>query len=250
MNLLKETYNIQESLGNYCKTGIEEDIPGITKNRVHHYRRLVYNAVRNTLEQAYPISLQVLGEEEFGKMIHDFFSNHNCKTPQIWKLPEEFYEYALKENFNEKYQHPWMHDMLLFEWIEIEVHTMPDITPPEYGIIKDILSERLIINSEYRLIKLEYPVHSKTVEQLLSNKGDYFVLISRDPVEGKVLFFNLSILHTWIFERIASGEKTVRSLFKEINEIFGVESETVLAQNLNAFLKDLHEKGVILGAGL
>ena len=106
MNLLKQTYDIQESLGDYCKTGIERDIPGITSNRIHHYRRLVFNAVRNTIEQAYPISLQVLGEEEFGNMIHDFFSNHNCRTPQIWKLPGEFYEYALKQDFVSKFNYP------------------------------------------------------------------------------------------------------------------------------------------------
>lgn len=250
MNLLKQTYDIQENLGSYCKTGLEQDIPGITTNRVHHYRRLVFNAVKNTLEQAYPISLQVLGEEEFEKMIHEFFSNHDCKTPQIWKLPGEFYEYALKEDFSTKYDYPWLNDMLLFEWIEIEVHTMPDANQSKFKEIKDLLNDKLIINKEHRLIKLEYPVHLKTADHLEENKGNYFVLISRDPIEGKVLFFNLSILHTWVFERIITENISVSSLFNEIYEIFGIDSETVLVQNLNAFLKELQNKAVVLGSAV
>lgn len=250
MNLLQQTYEIQENLGLYCKTGIDQNLPGITENRLHHYRRLVFNVVKNTLEQAYPIALQVLGEKQFRELIHDFFSNHDCRSPQIWKLPGEFYEYSLENKTAEKINSPWLNDLLLFEWTEIEVHTMPDAEIPKAGDITSYLDDVLLINPEYRLIQMEYPAHLVKADKLEDNKGKYFVLISRDPKEGKVMFFNLSILHTWVFERIANQKISVRSLFSDINSIFGIDSETILAENLESFLKDLHLKQVVLGSSI
>ena len=57
MNLREGNTEIQKPLGEYCRTGVELKIPGVTPGRVHHYRRLVYNVVRDTLDTAYPITL-------------------------------------------------------------------------------------------------------------------------------------------------------------------------------------------------
>ncbi len=64
MNLQKPTAKAQNQLGEYCRTGVNQNIPGVIENRLHHYRRLVFNVVKNTMHQAYPLMLQVLGEKE------------------------------------------------------------------------------------------------------------------------------------------------------------------------------------------
>ena len=51
--LKQETKNIQEKLGEYCRTGEYVEIPGSNGSRLHHYRRLVYNAVGGALETAF-----------------------------------------------------------------------------------------------------------------------------------------------------------------------------------------------------
>ncbi len=249
MKLLQPTEEIQNSLGKYCRTGIETRIPGITPDRLHHYRRLVFNVVYNTMEQAYPITHQVFGTKKFREMIHDFFSVHDCQTPQIWKLPGEFYEYALEQNLAVRHESPWLHDLLLFEWVEIEVHTMPDeVIPAQSEIHGDPLSKILGINPEFRLIRLEYPVHLMKIGKASENKGSYFVLVSREPDTGHVNFFNLSILHAFVFEQISGSERSIRSLYPDIHRLFGIESKKMLDESLMRFVEDLIQKQVILNS--
>lgn len=248
MILHQDTYQIQEKLGTYCKTGKEEQIPGLTPNRVRHYRRLVYNVIKGTLTQGFPLCHQVMGEEGFDSLVHKFFSEYNCQTPQIWKLPEEFYEWVIQNKISEKLNLPWLNDLLLFEWIEIEVHTMEDQIIPTASDITDLFNNLLVINPEYRLIRIEYPVHLFNIKEVENKKGNYFILISRHPETGKVYFFNLSVLHAWLFEKIADGDISVQDLIPEIATIFRIESEVVLKNNLEKVLRDLVNKKVILGA--
>lgn len=249
MKLMTPTSNIQVKLGRYCRTGIDADLPGVTPGRIHHYRRLVFNVVYNTMEQAYPLTHQVFGTDKFREMVHEFFSVHDCQSPQIWKLPGEFYEYALEQNLALRYDSPWLHDLLLFEWVEIEVHTMPDQDIPVKGeITGDPLNKILRINPEFRLIRMEYPVHLMNIGLVADNKGSYFVLVCREPDSGHVNFFNLSILHAFVFEQISGTERTIRSLYPEINRLFGIESEKMLDESLRRFTEDLIKKQVILNA--
>ncbi len=124
--LSPETKDIQIRLGDYCKTGILNDIPGIHSGHIKHYRRLFFSVIKNNIFQAFPIAAEVLGKKQLTSMIDEFFSLHNAQTSQVWKLPGEFYEFAKTGNWNEKFKMPWLTDLLLFEWVEIKVHTMPN----------------------------------------------------------------------------------------------------------------------------
>jgi uncharacterized protein len=247
MILLQQTGEIQHKVGNYCRTGEEQDIPGITSNRMHHYRRLVFNVVKNTMKQAYPLTLQVLGEKEFTVLVDDFFRNHNPQTPQVWKLPKEFYDYAIEANYQEKTGKIWLNDLLLFEWIEIEVHTMPDTNIPLINPDGNIFKDPLLCNPEARLIQINYPIHLKNIHEAEKLKGNYFVLVCRHPETGHVNFFNLSLLHAWVYENIATSDLNIGELIPEIKLHFGIEDEEKIIKNLESFLSDLLDKKAILG---
>ena len=77
---------IQELLGEYCRTGMETDIPGVTPGRLHHYRRLVNNVVRDMLDSGFPITLAALGEEQWDTLVQEFFVHGQPRTPQIMEL--------------------------------------------------------------------------------------------------------------------------------------------------------------------
>ena len=248
MKLQAETYKIQENLGTYCKTGSKTEIPGLTENRVHHYRRLVYNAVKNTMEQAFPICSQVLNEEAYDSLVHRFLSEYNCQTPQIWKLPGEFYQWVVSSGLAQELKLPWLNDLLLFEWIEIDVHTMEDIAMPEAYKITDLFKNYLVFNPEFKLIRLEYPVHLFNIKDVSEKKAEYFILISRDPESGKVYFFNLSVLHVWVLEQMMNNPLCLEDLIPEIHKNFGIESETVLKNNFREIFNELIQKKFILGS--
>jgi len=244
--LTSETIKYQESLANYCRTGKGNKIAGAIEKRLHHYRRLVFNVVKNTLSQAYPISEKVLGNEVWHNLADTFFRYHNCQAPQLWKLPFEFYEYISKNNFAQKLKLPWLNDLLFFEWIEIEMHTMPDEKQDDFTEKGNLFKDLLIVNKEYRLINLKYPVHILPVNEAGRKKGEYYVLVFREPGTGRVKFINLSVLNAIIFESLAN-KTFIEKIISDIKASFHMQDETRIKNHISGFINDLMAQKAILG---
>ncbi len=247
MKLSEDTERIQDLLGDYCRTGVDQDIPGVTPGRLHHYRRLIYNVVRDTMDTAFPITLAALGEEQWDLLVQEFFSKEQPQTPQIWKLPFEFYQYHANQDTGTRIQKPYLDDLLYFEWIEIEIHTMPDRPFPDYSETGNIFLNTLAFNPEYEIVRLDYPVHMHSAEKALELKGDYFVLVFRSPETGNVQFLNLSGLNTYILTRLAEECVPLNDLKGDIARVAGIESGKYLDDSLSTFLGDLMAMKLILG---
>lgn len=247
MKLNEDTARIQEQLGKYVRTGIDSGIPGVTPGRLKHYRRLVNNVVRDTLDSGFPITLASLGDEEWDKLVQDFFVNGKPGTPQIWRLPYEFYAYHSAKETGEQTGRPYLDDLLYFEWIEIEVQNMPDRPLPEYVKDGDLLEDRLAFNPEYEIIKMSYPVHMYPTEEAVVLKGNYFILIFRSPETGYVQFLNLSALNVYIFSRMVEEDYPAGYLRGEIAQATGIESGKYMDEVLSRFVGELMQKQLILG---
>jgi hypothetical protein len=247
MKLKEDTARIQDILGDYCRTGEGELIPGVTPGRVSHYRRLVYNVIRDTMDRAFPIAASALWEETWEELVQEFFSKGLPQTPQVWKLPYEFYNYHLLHETGIRIQKPWLEDLLYFEWMEIEIHTMPDKAYPEYQSHGNMFVDRLALNPEFEMIRLNYPVHMFPAHEAAEKKGDYFVLIFRVPETGNVNFLNLSAIHTYILARLMEENLPLNDLKGDIAQTAGIESIKYLDDALEKFIGDLMDKKLILG---
>jgi len=247
MKLRKDTARIQENLGEFCRTGRETDIPGVTPGRLKHYRRLVNNVVRDSLDSAFPIALTALGEETWDLLVQEFFSLGMPSTPQIWRLPFEFYRYHAGEETGARIQKPYLDDLLYFEWMEIEVYNMPDRTSPSFVKEGRILEDRLAFNPEFEIFRLEYPVHIHPAESASGLRGDYYVLVFRMPYTGYVQFINLSGVNAYILTRLLEEDVALDHLKGEIAQAAGIESMRYLDEALRKFISDLMDKKLILG---
>lgn len=247
MILKTETYNSQSSMAQYCRDGKEINILGTKPERLPHYRRLVFNVIKDTLETTYPISYQYLDQAVWEQMVYNFFSNHKCQDPQVWRMPYEFYEFCKSEDYAKNYNLPFLNDLLYFEWLELELYMMEDILYPEYVESDNWLKERLAVNPEHRIIKLEYPVHIEKPFDAAQKKGDYFLLVYREKDSGKIQFANLSVLFAFLTENIILGEKTLEEIFNDILYIFGINDLKMLRNQAFNFLNDLKNRGFVLG---
>ncbi len=247
MHLLKDTIAIQEQLGEYCRTGEEQVLPGITPGRLHHYRRLISNVVQDTLRTAFPITVAALEESQWDELVQDFFTEGIPQTPQVWKLPFEFYEYHAGRETGKKMDLPFLDDLLYFEWMEIEIHTMPDRSYPEFLNEGDLFLDKLVFNPEYEIVKLEYPIHTHPVSEALHMKGDHFALLYRLPESGHVQFLGLSALNVYIITRLQEEKVALNEIKHEFARVAGIESGRYLDDALEKFLGDLLERKMILG---
>ena len=247
MHLRKETISIQEKLGAYCRTGLEREIPGLTPGRIHHYRRLISNVVHDTLRTAFPISVAALGEDTWLLLVEDFFSAGVPQTPQVWKLPLEFYQYHVRRESGNRLSLPFLDDLLYFEWMEIEIHTMPDRLYPDFVTEGDIFQDRLAFNPEYEIVHLRYPVHTHPVREARELEGEYYALLYRMPESGHVQFLNLSALNAYIIMRLQEEKVPLNEIKNEFARVAGIESGRYLDDALELYFGDLLERKMILG---
>lgn len=228
-----KTHQYQSALAKYCTTGELSDIPGINTKHIHHYRRLVVNNVYDSVSSAYPLTLNLLGKERFDDVFHDFFSSAPLQNPQIWMMPKEFMIYIHHKKSDLLEEFHVLRQLLEFEWLEIEVYMMADISFPKSNIPNVYL-----LNPEMRLMKLDYPIHLKPSKGIIKeDRGDYFVSLHRHPQSGNVHFTNLSVPFVDVLEHLS-----VKPLTR--NDIYTVLSKYGKPKEIEQVLEPFLEKGL------
>jgi hypothetical protein len=165
----------------------------------------------------------------------------------VWQIAGEFYEYAVAENFAERFQLPFLNDLLKFEWEEMEVYNMEDISPKPYQIIGDPLNDLLIVHPEHKLLQLKYPVHLYNPVMAKEKTGNYFVLLYREHETGRVQFMDISVWFALVIEQLHIGNLTLKTLLNEAPQLFGDIDVKELTKTTLAFITDLKEKKFVLG---
>lgn len=247
MNLLPETHNIQSKLAVYCRNGIQPVMDGITPNRLHHYHRLVTSIIEDNLSSSFPIAYENVTTEHWNEMVTDFFSEHACQSYQVWKLAGEFYEYVLDNKYAEKLQLPYLNDLLKFEWVEMEVYNREDIPYPTYNKEGNLLVEKIIINPEFELLALGYPIHLEKVITAQHKPGNYFVVLYREKDTGKVQFVDLSVWFAFVIEQLAISPITMNELLLMAKQLFANADMVVLKETTIKFIEEMYHKKLIIG---
>ena len=249
MQLLnKETYLQQSKLAGYCRDGVTpEGLIDINADNLYQYRRLCFNIASDIIETAYPITFSYLNCEVWENLVTEYFAEHKCQTTQVWKMPLEFYDYCVEKNVQEKLGIPFLNDLLYFEWLELEVHTMEDINYPKFNEEGDWVNNKIALNPEHKIIPLTYPVHTTAPgEELIAKKGSYFLLIYREKESGNVQFVDLSMFYTYILENIKNGV-LLKDILVEANSLFQINDIKLLKDRSLEFINDLKNKKFILG---
>lgn len=247
MQLKESTYKLQSSLAGYCRTGEVDQVAGVDLSRVTHYRRLVFNVVKDSLLSAYPLTNSLLTEDEWGSLMHEFFSIHNCQSFQIWQMPKELYDFILNKNHLLSQKYVMLSELLLFEWLEVDLYMSEDIESV-YQLDGDELNGKLVINPEIRLQHFHYPVHLKKANEISkSDYGDYFLSIHRHPLTSKVMFTNLSVALVRVLELLMSDPQTVEGLALQVCDEFKINNQELVLKNLTDFSRNALSNKLVLG---
>jgi len=249
MLLKADTKEIQEQLADYCRTGVEKPIAGTRADRLPQYRRLVYNMIKNTMETAFPITEEWLPSEEWESLVYDFFAQHNAQTPSVWKLPQEFVEFVSQADYAEIIQKPALNDLLWFEWLEIEVHTMPDTAEPVTSSSTFTNNVPLTVNPYFRIQQATYPIHLMHANEAAKHQGQWFILLYREMDSGQVKFIRLSVLHAVLLEKLNDHPQSLQSVLPVLTSLFGITDLQITVDHLSTFCQDMITKGVLIISG-
>ena len=247
MLLRDSTYEAQSALAAYCRTGIDQPIPGVDRDRVPHYRRLVFNIIEDNLQTAYPLTHNLLSPDEWEEVVHSFFSNHPCQSPQIWSMPNEFLDYLRDASHPLLEKYPFLEDLLLFEWREIELYMSED-KKASYSKLGDVGKDNLVLNPEHLLMQLSWPVHLMNASEIeTEDKGNFFLMLHRDPDSGKILFTNLSLAFVRMIEFLMDNADSVSGLLSNIEKEMQVDITDDIRKTTLDFFSNGFTNRLILG---
>lgn len=247
MLLKSSTYNQQSLLAEFTRTGNEEiiqQLKGINLKGIKYYRQLIFNIIQDSITNAYPILTDFLGDQEMNNLIHRFFSNHKCQTYQVWEMPKEFKDYVILNETKLIEEYPFIPDLLLFEWMEIELFMMEDLEIPTHQSTGNILKDKLVLNPEIQILSLQYPVHIKHPKKITNNdKSNYFVVLHRHPETKEIIFTEVNSLAVKIIELLYEEEKNLNDLLNTIFERPSLKNK----EDIKKFIHNALETKMILG---
>ena len=247
MYLSNYTETQQSNFASFCKTNILQPIDGLTENRIHHYRRLIYAVIDDSLRSAFPLTENLLTEDDWKFLVDEFVAKHSSQSPQVWQMPYEFYQFIVKNEFKAKIIYPHLVDLLLFEWKEVELYMMEDLNEE----IKNLSSEynsasRILINKEYEILQLDFPVHLKSPAEISKeDSGKYFVLIFR--AKDRVWFYDIAPVFVWLISELENGDNPLSQIIEDAAQLNSTVEKEIIKQNFLKFIKTMHSKGFVLG---
>lgn len=246
MQLLKSTQNRLANFAIFCRTGDLINCPELLPSNIQLYHKLVLNVIEDTLQNAYPITHQLLTQEEWDSLVKEFFATHACQSNQIWSMPKEFYEWLVRSNTPILEKYIFLDELLWFEWIELDMFMMDDqiISHTKFG---DILFSKLILNPEHRLLSFKFPVHLKNCEDIsVSDKANYFVLANRNS-NGDILFNEISAPVVRLIEYLEGGAFSIAELIEKFQNEFQLELTEKDQEIMIHFFENAYKQELIIG---
>lgn len=245
MPLKTETYEQQRQLAKYCRTASEPALLGITPGRLHHYRRLVFNVIVDALTSTYPLSSNLLGAPQWLTLCHDFFSQHKCADPQVWRMPQELITYLHETRHHLLSIYPFLLELIHFEWKEAEYYMMPD-KPFDTKTTTDFWHSDWNLNPESEILPLTYPVHLKNAKQISeADKSGYHCLIFRQPDTFKVRFLNLSALLAHLLVEMKQKQLSPQRILSVKSSEFSVTDIEAIRPHIKTFFEKLRKDGML-----
>jgi hypothetical protein len=245
--LNSDTIAKQSALAQYCLSGTLIPIEGASPERLSQYRRLVFGVFSGILEQAYPITYNFLGEIKWNQLITSFVSKYPCSDPQVWKMPKELVTYVQENNMADIIDCIFLVDLLRFEWLEIEVYCMEDISLPNFSAVTDIMDSALCFNPHYQILQLNYPVHKMNKVNPEEHFGNYTILSFRDE-KGKANFLSLDPHYAVALDSmIQNAGISASEILNELTTLSIEFKHPNFKNSLEELLNRLRKKGFILG---
>ncbi len=203
------------------------------------YRELVYNRFEDFTKTSFPLFSSFAGEDL--KPLVEEFLKEDHSSPLLVDLGKDFLEFFERVETHLKERLPFLRELLLYEWSEIEVFKAQD---------EEVASEfswkgSYRLSSASRLLRFMYPVHRAqelSAEEILKGKGEHFLLLYRDR-NYRVRSQELTPFVYGFLKEIDSGRSPLEVL--EGSDISSEEKREARPY-LERFLKELLDLGILI----
>ena len=203
------------------------------------YRRLTRANLESVIENAFPVSLELVGQETFDDIVAAFLEAGGPSTPLYRDVPGDFVTWALESQLE-------IVDLLHFEWLEL----VAERHPADLERLQTSSNARVVTNPTMQVGVYLRPVHliraGEPWPEPFSTPMAY--LVWRDP-EGEVRTRRVGLLIARALAVVSKRPLTRAALLRQLaKENPGVDAKEV-GERLTAAFAELYAEGGLLAEG-
>ncbi|MFK7816650.1 MAG: DUF2063 domain-containing protein, partial [Gammaproteobacteria bacterium] len=177
----------------------------IEDRRMEIYRGLFYRNVKNFIDSAFPVLRKLYNDENWHKMVRDFFANHQSVSPYFKDISLEFLTYLQNERELQTEDPIFIKELAHYEWLEINL-TFSDIEPDFTNIDKhgNLLTGIPVLSPLAQMHGYYFPVHKikPNFQPEAPSEEAHFLMVHRD-LQDKVTFTELNPITAMLVEKLA-----------------------------------------------
>jgi len=237
------TAHLRDPANNPAPKGIEDRRMGI-------YRDLLYNNVENFISSSFPVIRSIYSDENWHRMVRDFFARHKSHTPYFLEISQEFMAYLQNERQPQPEDPAGLLELAHYEWVELAL-SVSDETIDMSAIEPngDLLTEHPVLSPVAWALAYQFPVHHMGPDNLPKQPPEqptYLVVYRNRNDEVKFMEINpvtARLINLLQEDETLPGQQALQQIAQEMNH---PNPDVVMQGGLSA-LQELQEVGIILG---
>lgn len=226
-------------------------IPGdIEDRRMGIYRDLLYNNIESFLSSGFPVIRSIYNDDDWKRMVRDFFANHLSKSPYFLEISQEFLAYLENERESQPEDPAGLLELAHYEWVELALNVSDEsINIDNIEPNGDLLKKHPVLSPVAWPLEYQFPVHKMGPDYLpiqIPEQPTYLVVYRNRNDEVKFMEINpvtARLLHLLQENENISGQQALQQITEEMNH---PNPDVVMQGGLTA-LQELQEHGIILG---
>lgn len=243
----KHQYEFTSHIRNPEKNAMPD---GIEDRRMKIYRELLYNNVEGFIASGFPVIRDIYNDQNWHKMVRDFFANHQSQSPYFLEISQEFIAYLENERTPQPEDPAGLTELAHYEWVEMALHVSDEtIDMDNIDANGDLLTGRPVFSPVAWPLVYEFPVHTMSPENLPTEAPAQptYLVVYRNRTD-QVNFLEINPVTARLIGLLQDNEQfcgidAIDTIAKEMNH---PDPELVKQGGLSA-LQELQQYGIILG---
>ena len=246
----------QAAFNAYLRNPAQQVKPhGADAKRLRIYREIVFNNFLANISACFPVLLSILGKRRFTQLTRHCFASHHFDSPLFADIPKTFVDFLQTLDLAEQDLPPFTAQLAHYEWVELHVAKLPDITGatlPAAVIDQAYELAELIpqLPAAHMLMNYDYPVQQLSKKHASLAATPTYLLVFR-TADFKIEFIQLNAVTFYLLQRIQSEKVTAAYHFIHISQEilphlpfqsvfeFGLQTlQTLYLQQAVVFYKD------------
>lgn len=240
---------LQRQMTDWLRTPDRSPAPDVEPRRLAIYRELFFNNVRDFVENAYPLLKSLLPASEWSALVNGFFAEHRCQSPYFRDIALEFRNWMDASRPALLQAHPWIQEVLHFEWVELAIECA-DVDEPEDPVTPDgnLLDGIPVVAACVWPLVYRWPVHRLADVPPDEPPALPTCLIAFRDDEGSAHFVEVSAVTARLIELLQAGKHpTGRAALEQLaGEARHADVAGFVAAGQGT-LADLQARGILRG---